>query len=155
MPVGDGGAGRTQNVARVPQAHAQIADLKGVCVVEGLDLRQHAPRVLLRVEGQRGLVLGEALLVGVARVFFLDVSGVGQQDAAEVARGGGGVDRRFEAIPDHHGQVSRMVQVGVREDHGVEAIGRHRRALPVAQPQLLEALVEAAVDEEPCAGCLD
>ena len=106
-------------------------------------------------ERQGRLVFGEALAIRVARVLFLDAPGVGQQDPAE-GRGALGAEcGARESLPDQRGQVSRVVEMGVRQHHGIEAARLDGERLPVAQPQLLQALEETAVDQHARARRLD
>ena len=88
-----------------------------------------------------------AVTVGVARVFFLDVRRVWQDERAEIARAGRAEDSTAESGADQARQVPAMIQMRVGEDHRVDAarIDRQRRPVPLAQ--LFEALEEPAVDE--------
>jgi hypothetical protein len=90
----------------------------------------------------------KAVPVGEGGVFFLDVAAVGQQDAAQVPRAGGGMHPAVEAFAHQQWQVAAVVQVGVGQDDGVDLAGHHRQGSPVAQAQLLVALEQPAVDQE-------
>ena len=60
-----------------------------------------------------------------------------------------------EAFTDQPRQVTRVVQVGVGEDNGVERRGVGPEGLPVAPPQVGGALVEARIDQETGVASLD
>ena len=57
-------------------------------VTHRLQLRNRAKRIGFGVERERRHVLREPVPVGVGRVLFLNASGVGQDDAAEIERPG-------------------------------------------------------------------
>ena len=46
------------------------------------------------------------------------------------------------------GHIATVVEVGVGQDDRVHAVRRDRQRVPVAQAQLLEALEQAAVDQQ-------
>src|SRR5437016_1384463 len=88
-----------------------------------------------------------AVTVGMARVFFLDVRRIWQDERAEIARARSAEDSAAESGADQARQVPAMIQMRVGEDHRVDAarIDRQRRPVPLAQ--LLQSLEEPAVDE--------
>jgi hypothetical protein len=89
------------------------------------------------------------------RAFLLEVPRVREEDAREVARGGGDQHLPREPLPDEHGKVAGVVQVGVRENHEVEPRGIHGKRLPVPEPEVLEPLEEPAIHQHPKAVVLD
>jgi hypothetical protein len=107
------------------------------------------------VERQRGVVLGKAMPVGKGSVFFLDMARVGQQDLAQVARARCAPDPALEAFAHQQRQVAAVVEVGMGQHHRVDLAGCHRRRHPVAQPQLLVALEQPAVDQQALVLVLD
>ena len=117
---------------------------KGVC----LELLQAMLRIQPGVERQRRRVLRELVAVEESGVFFLQMATVGQQDGAQVARARRAVDGAGVAIAHQQGQVAAVVQVRVREHHGVDLAGRHGQRLPVAQAQRLVALEQPAVEQQ-------
>ena len=48
-----------------------------------------------------------------------------------------------------------MVEMRVRQDHGVDARRLDREGIPVAQAELLQPLEQTAIDEDPPSGRLD
>ena len=62
---------------------------------------------------------------------------------------GFGLARAGETLAHHARQVARVVEVRVREQHRVDLPRLEGRARPVAQPELLEPLEHAAVDQHP------
>ena len=99
------------------------------------------------IERQGRIVL--RLLVPVVKpgIFFLQVAGVGKDDAAQIDRGRRGIDGTAESFPHQPRNPAAMVEVGVSQDDSVNAGRRHRRGLPVAQPPFLGSLEHAAIDE--------
>ena len=85
--------------------------------------------------------------VRLPRVLFLDARRVRQHERAQVARARRAEDAAAKALADQPRQVAAVIEMRVREDDGVDRAGRDRERGPVAQPQLLEALEQAAVDE--------
>ncbi len=143
-------AGGAQNVpgsmkARLPARQR----LEQVQWRHAAQLFQAFARILFGVERQRRVVFGKTLAVGELGVFFLDVAAVGQQDAAQVARARRTPDRAVVALAHQQRQVAAVVEVRVRERHGVDAaFFQARQRGPVAQPQLLVALEQAAIDQQ-------
>ena len=106
----------------------------------------------LGVEREGRGVLGVAPPVGPCRLLLVEVAGVGQHDAGQLGRAGRAPHRSPEAVAHEGRQVAAVVDVGVGEHDRVDAGRRDGEALPVALPQLLQALEEAAVDEHPTGG---
>jgi len=106
----------------------------GTVISDRLEQHQRAVRVGARVERQGRLVLRVAVTVGVSRVFFLDMGGIGQDERAQVASAGRAEDPAFEALGNQAGEIAAVVEVGMRQDDGVDAHGSHGQRLPVAQP---------------------
>src|SRR5690606_15407436 len=98
-----------------------------------------------RVEG--GFPLLFAMFVEPLGVLRLDVRGVGEHDLTEVARGEGGVDVAVEAPTGEGGEGPAVVDVGVGEDHRIEARGIEGKGA-VAFVRLVSAsLVKPAVEK--------
>src|SRR5207248_6782524 len=89
-----------------------------------------------------------AVAVRVARVLFLNPRRIGQHERAELARGRRAEDPAPKAPRDEARQVAAVVQVRVGENYGVDPRGIDRQRRPVAQPELLQALKETAVDKD-------
>ena len=114
------------------------------------------PRALLRrVERQRGRVLRRPASVVVRGVLFLEVAGVRKHDSREVRGPSRRGDSPPEAVLDEPGQVADMVDVGVGQRDGVDPRGVDGQRIPVPEAQVLQSLVEPAVDEEPASVHLD
>ena len=115
---------------------------------DGLEPRQRFGGILFGVERQRRVMLAEAALVRELRVLFLQVRGVGQHQLAQVGRAAGAVHRALEALRDEPRQPAGVIDVRVRQDDGVDRLGRDRQRRPVALPQLLQALEQSAVEQD-------
>ena len=112
-----------------PARNRLEAFMKGVRA----QLFQAVQRVLAGVERQRRGMLGQLVAVEVGGIFFLQVAAVGQQNGAQIAGARRAMDGLGVAALGQQGQVATVVQVGVREHHGVDLVGRDRQGLPVAQ----------------------
>ena len=117
-------------------------------VAARLQLRQRARGVDLRVQRQRRLVLREVVPVGELGVLFLQASGVGQDDAAEILGALRAEHAAAEALRDEARQIAAVIEVRVRQHDRLDARRRHRQVLPVALAQLLQALEQPRVDHD-------
>jgi hypothetical protein len=145
---------RAEDMAGMQKARTDTVDdlelaLEGLGF-EGLKRRQC---VGLAVQRQRRLVLGPAAAVGVGGLLLLQPSAVRQHDPAQVESRPRRIHRTLETIAHDGRQIAGMVDVGMRQQHRVEFGWIERRLGPVAQAQLLEALVETAVDQHLAAAC--
>ncbi len=102
-----------------------------------LERLQHRLHIFLRVQRQRLLVLAVSAALGFLGVFFLQVRGIGKQNVAQLDGGRVGINRAAIAVADQPRQVSRMVQVRVRQHAPVKRRRFLRQRIPIAQPQLL------------------
>ncbi len=120
----DFGHGRAEDVGRAHEAEAYaVGQLHGLAEGHGAELREALLGLFQGVEGESGGVLGTFLLVVKGRVFFLQVAGVREDDAAQIHGGRSGVDRAGEALAAEAGNPSAVVQVGVGEDDGANLSG--------------------------------
>ncbi len=118
------------------------------------ELLERPLRILLGVERQGRMVLREAVAVGEFRVLFLQEAAVGQQDPAQLVGQLGRMDAAAKAVLHEQGQVAAVIEMGVGEDHRVDAVRGDGHRRPVALPELLEALKQAAIDQDPAAAGL-
>ncbi len=140
--------GGTEDVAgRVEPQRNVVVDVEGAVQRRRAQCRQTPAGLLLGVQGLGGIVLAVASLVGPARVFFLQVPGVGQQHAAQIAGRLGGEHAPFVASQAEDRKVARMVEVGVGQNHEIELGRLERRCRPVPQAEFLESLEQPAIDE--------
>ncbi len=137
--------------ARRKRASTPGHKLCGLWNGTGAKLLQRLPRVVLGIERQRRLVLGEAVAVGELGVLLLQIAAVGQQDLAQIGGGLGRDHLALEAVLDQQRQIAGMIEMGMGQEHGVEARRMRPAARPVAQAQLLVALEQAAIDQKPLA----
>ena len=105
-------------------------------------------RVVDAVERCDGRIAAAASLavleLGIRR---LDVRGVRQHDAAELARRFRRVDGAREAFFDELRQQAAVVDMGVRQEDAFDVGGREWKVLIVELAHALRALEHAAVDE--------
>ena len=100
------------------------------------------------VKRQRGIVARCLLFVVEGRIFFLQVAGIGQQNAAQVDGGRGCVDRSAKALLHQPGNPSAMVQVRMGQNCIIDGLWVDRQRLEVALFQFVGALEEAAVHQQ-------
>ncbi len=99
------------------------------------------------VERQGRLVLRVAFAIGVFGVLLLALGRVEHDQLGELAGRLSGVDRPKVALADDPRQVAGVVEVGVREDDGLECLDVERRGGPIEQSQRLESLEQPAIHE--------
>ena len=133
--------------AHEAEAHA-IGQLHGLAEGHGAEACETLLRLLHGVQGQRGGVLGTLLLIVVGRVFFLQIAGVGQDDAAQIHGRRSRVDRSLKAFLVEAGNPSAMVQMSVGEDDGLDLSGRNRQVSPILEPPFFLSLEESAIDQQ-------
>ena len=156
-------------VLRVQRLDEVVDDLRPCLAKERLRVRAARARRALDGHLDRGVegdLLGRVLLrdpIGVPplaargplRELLLELGGVEQDETRELGRGRGAQDRAAEALADEERQQAAMVEVGVREHHGVERRGidaqRHAVADRIGRP----ALEHPAIDEDPGAAGID
>jgi hypothetical protein len=107
---------------------------------DGPEERKGVGCVVRCVQRECRVVLGETAFVGEACLFLLDVGGVGEEDRAEFARLAGREDRPAIATTDQSGEPAAVVDVGVRDDDGVDGGRIDREGLPVRQSVAFGAL---------------
>src|SRR5207253_10641504 len=100
--------------------------LEGLRLVYGAKRFERLHRLGVSVKRQGWLVLAEALLIGVRRVFFLKVTGVGQDQVRQVHRRRRGQYLPAEAVFDQTGNVADVVKMRVRQRQPADARGRER-----------------------------
>ncbi len=147
----EAGARRAQDVPHPVEAELEPADRMRDGPRDGPESVQRVGRVLLVVERQGGEVARETLAVGVGGVLLLDVGGVHPQDVEQVRGGLCAVDRPVEARANEPRDPARVVQMGVGQDHAVQAPGADLEVPPVALAVVLELLEQAAIDQQACA----
>jgi hypothetical protein len=88
------------------------------------------------------------LPVDILHVLLLNMAAVQEHGAAEVSRSRGADNLAPETLFHQVGDISRVVNVGVRQHHGVNA-GGIKEKIPVPLAGFLTlALIQAAIQEE-------
>jgi len=67
------------------------------------------------------------LPVHIPGIHLLQGCGVGQHGAAKVSGGRCGEDAAGKALLDQHGQLAAVVEMGMRENDGVDLLGLERK----------------------------
>ena len=146
-----GDDGRAQHVPGIVKGQGDARhQLVRLFIADALKVAQTLDRVLAGVDGvDRGLAISGAMPVDVFHVFLLDMAAVREHIAAQVRRGLGADHLAPETMFHQVGDIARMVDMGVRQDHHIHQPGREGQ-FPVAPPGLVAlAFIEAAVQENP------
>ena len=117
-------------------------------VVDRLEAVHGGLRIVDRVKRLDGVqTLAGALAVFPLGVLFLQVAGILEHDAAQVA--GGAVGEHGAAVTglDQQWQATGVIQVGMGEDHGVQSRRVEVERIAVARLVLASALDQATVDQ--------
>ena len=93
------------------------------------------------------MVFGRFLLVVKPRFFLLQMAGVSQYDGTQIDGRRRGVDWPVESFFGQPGNPATMVEMGVRQNYGVNITRWNGSIFPVAQPPFLGALKKPAVNE--------
>jgi len=77
-------------------------------------------------------VLREALLVGIAGIFFLEPPGIRKKDLTQAYSRWAGVNRSLESIFDEAGQIAGVIDMSMSQNDRVEApdVSRYGAAIP-------------------------
>ena len=129
-----------------PEAHLR-RHLHGLAELDRLELPERCLRLVGRIQRQGGRVLGRLHLVVELGVFFLQMAAVGQHDGAQIDRRRRRIDRPPEALLHQPRNPAAVVQVRMRQDHGLNARRRNRQWLPVALAPFLLPLEQPAVHQ--------
>jgi hypothetical protein len=147
---------RAQDVSLRLELHAQAGRrLELAAEIDGLQRVQRCDRVGFGVQRAGRAVARAALAFGEGGLFLLQAAGVRQHDPAQGPGRRGAPDPAAEAVAHQPRKVTAMVEVAVGQHDRVQAGRRHRERRPVAQAQGLVALEQAAIDQHPCASCVE
>jgi hypothetical protein len=142
--------GGTEDVTGVDESECDaFGDGEGAVVADGDELAEDVFGVGEGVAGGEEFeVVAFAVFVEPLDVHFMDVSGVGEHDAAEVAGGGGGVDVAIEAVVAELREVAAVVDVGVGEDNAVDLLGVEGEGAVAFHGLGATTLEEATIEED-------
>src|SRR5262249_3387978 len=99
------------------------------------------------IQWQGRMVLAVSAPPGSVRVFILQVRGIRKQDVTKLNGGRIGGDRPAISVSEQTRQVTRMVEVGVRQQAPIERGRFFRKRVPVPKTELLQALEKAAIHQ--------
>ena len=142
--------GRAEDVTGVDEGEGDaFGDGERAMVADGDELAEDVFGVGEGVAGREEfLIVAFSVFVEPLDVHFMDVCGVGEHDATEVAGGGGGVDVAVEAVVAELGEVAAVVDVGVGEDNAVDLLGVEGKGTIAFHGLGAATLEEAAVEED-------
>ena len=140
---------RAQNVAGGGEAAAHLrAEVQIRLEVDGHEGLQGAQRLGHVVQGQRRPVLRVAVAIRQARLLFLEVAAVRQHDPQQIGARVGAVRLAGEPLAHQDGQIAAVIDVRMGEQHRVDRARVDGQRLPIAQPKLLVALEQPAIDQD-------
>ena len=70
--------------------------------------------------------------IGEFGILFLQMCTVRKQNCGKIAGGRGANDRPGKAVPDKQRQVSRMIEMGMGEDDGIDRFRIEGQLRPIA-----------------------
>jgi len=150
-PAADFQRASAEDVAGMAQPQLQAAKVERPVERQRLEVAQGLPRVILGVQRQCRVVLRGLVPVRKGGIVFLQVAAIGQQQFAQCDRGRRGPHAAAKSLPHQQRQRARMVEVRMGQDHGIQARRIDRQGLPVQQAQVLVALEQPAIDQQPAA----
>ena len=100
-----------------------------------------------RVKGQGRVMFRFLVFVVELRIFFLQVAGIGKNDAAQIDRSGRGVYGSAKPFFHQPGNPSAVIEMSVGENYGVDLAWGHRRLLPVALTPFVLPLEHPAINK--------
>ncbi len=142
---------RTENVPGIAERDGDaVRDRKRPLVADGDELVQRFLGIGNGVKRfDRRKFFLRALFGDKRGVVHLDVRGVHEHDAAQVARGEGAMDVAGVALLDQVRQVARVIHVRVAQDDGVNLPRVEGKAAVALDGFLAMALEEAAFEQQP------
>ena len=142
-----------QQMARVDKHRVHpVAQVDGLVIFAGVNKLRHPLGVGHGIQGLLLRPAGPAVLaVFILGVALLDVGGILEHDAHELSREPGGENTALEAVFDEHGHPAGVVDVGVGDEHIVDAARGKGQGAVV---HLVPALLQSAVDEDALAAYL-
>src|SRR5208337_3234424 len=140
---------RAEYVRGANKAERQlVAELLQLAEVDWPEKRQALLRLFHGVERQRRLVLGGFRLVVERCIFFLEVSGIGEQNAAQINGCRRRVDRAVKALLHQPRDPATVIDVRMGQDDGVDRGRWHRKVLPIALAPFLLALEQPTIHQD-------
>jgi hypothetical protein len=139
-----------QDVARIAEECPHTSgDGKPPVVLVGHEIVQRVLGFLDRVQRlHRRQALATMLLVDVFHVLVVDVGAVPEHDGGQVGGGHGAVDVSTEAAFDQGRDVATVVYVGMREDHGIDALGVEGQVAVPLEGLSAMTLEESAIQKQ-------
>ena len=95
------------------------------------------------------MVLRVPVLVCLPSILLLNAASIRQDQLTQVFRPWRAEDTPLVPLRGQPGKVAHMIQVGMGEDHSMEATGQNWKFVPVSETELLQPLEQAAVEQYP------
>ena len=147
----DGGGAQQMACVDKHRVHP-IAQVNGLVIFAGVNKLRHPLGIGHGIQGLLLRPAGPAVLaVFILGIALLNVGGVLEHDAHELGGEPGGENAALKAVFDEHGHPAGVVDVGVGDEHIVDAARGKGQGAVV---HLVPALLQAAVDEDALAAYL-
>ena len=124
-------------------------DLDCLAKRQRAELAKRCARIGYRVERQGLFVARGVMFVGVIRLLLLQFRAVDQQNLAKLDGRRRRVNRTAKALSVQQRQRATVIHVRMREDNGGDLRRVERKCNPVERAQILVALEQAAIDQNP------
>ena len=148
----EAGDGAAQHVASIEKGDLDARGYRKLQVVGNRHhVVEHLHHIVLVVERLHRLHVHFATLdlaVDIASIGFLDHRRVHEHGGAQVASGAGHVDGAGKAVFDQHRQSSAVIDVGVRQDNGVDLARIETQVLVLLNRFAAAPLHQAAIQED-------
>ncbi len=115
--------------------------------IHGHELRQARLRLFERVERQRRIVFRCFLLIVKRGVFFLQVTRIRKQDAAQIDRRLRGVNRAAVAFLHQSRNPPAVIEMCMRQNYCIDFIRWNGRLLPISFAPFFLSLEKSAIDQ--------
>src|SRR2546423_12382064 len=90
-------------------------------------------------------MLGKIVTIAIVGLFFLQTSGIRQEDLQQIRSAARTVNWSSKTVLDQARQITRMIDVCVSDENRVQRTGIERRLLPISFPEFFQNLKEPAI----------
>lgn len=86
--------------------------------------------------------------IGLPGVFFLNPRRVGEHESAQISSARRAEDRTTESSGHQPGKVPHMIEMRVRQYHGIDIRRGDRKGIPVPKAKFLEPLEQSTIHKD-------
>ena len=117
-------------------------------VGDNLQQLQGFARILFCVQRQRRKVLCDFVPIAIVGFLFLQTRCIGQKNLEQISAAARTINWSAKTVLDEPRQIAGVIDVRVRDDHGIHRRRIERRFLPVTLTQFAQALKQSAIDQD-------